>query len=70
MKEVDFIKVSIRATPDRVVILFQKGMAIANQAMDEDKAGNAEPAYRLYESAIEHLMCAVKCRRRHWHSRL
>ena len=36
-------------------------MAIANQAMDEDKAGSAEAAYRLYESAIEHLMCAIKC---------
>lgn len=37
-------------------------MAIANQATEEDSKGNYEAAYRLYDNAIEHFLCAIKCK--------
>lgn len=37
-------------------------MTIVNQATEEDSKGNYEAAYRLYDNAIEHFLCAIKCK--------
>ena len=42
--------------------LTQKAIEIVKQAAEEDKNQNYQEALRLYESAVEHFLHAIKCR--------
>ena len=42
-------------------LLFQKAIEIVKQAAEEDKNQNYQEALRLYESAVEHFLHAIKC---------
>lgn len=42
--------------------MLQKAIDIAYKAAQEDKAGNYEEAFRLYQQAVQYFLHIVKCK--------
>lgn len=45
----------------REVDFLTKAVNLARQATEADSAGHSEEAYRLYDTAIEYFLTAIKC---------
>lgn len=46
--------------------MLQKAIDLASKAAQEDKAGNYEEAFRLYQHAVQYLIHVVKCKCNAW----
>lgn len=44
------------------LLVLQKAIDLANKAAQEDKAGNYEEAFRLYQHAVQYFLHVVKCK--------
>lgn len=44
------------------LLVLQKAIELANRAAQEDKAGNYEEAFRLYQHAVQYFLHVVKCK--------
>lgn len=42
-------------------LVLQKAIELAGKAAQEDKAGNYEEAFRLYQHAVQYFLHVVKC---------
>lgn len=44
------------------LFVLQKAIDLASKAAQEDKAGNYEEAFRLYQHAVQYFIHVVKCK--------
>lgn len=44
------------------LFVLQKAIDLASKAAQEDKAGNYEEAFRLYQHAVQYFLHVVKCK--------
>lgn len=44
------------------LFLLQKAIDLASKAAQEDKAGNYEEAFRLYQHAVQYFLHVIKCK--------